>query len=51
MRDDQDGVLSYLLDCERSSGPYLFDALIDAGDGFGIEVEGFVAPEIGGVSG
>jgi heterotetrameric sarcosine oxidase gamma subunit len=51
VRDDQDGVLSYLLHCERSSGQYLFDALIDAGDEFGIEVEGFVAPEMRGVSG
>ncbi|MDQ3588850.1 MAG: hypothetical protein M3392_01165 [Actinomycetota bacterium] len=51
VRDDQDGVLSYLLHCERSSGQYLFDALIDAGDEFGIEVEGFVAPDMRGVSG
>jgi heterotetrameric sarcosine oxidase gamma subunit len=43
-RDDRDGERSYLLHCERSSGQYLFDALIDAGDEFGIEVEGFVAP-------
>jgi heterotetrameric sarcosine oxidase gamma subunit len=50
VRDDQDGVLSYLLHCERSSGQYLFDALIDAGDEFDIEVEGFVAPEMRGVS-
>jgi heterotetrameric sarcosine oxidase gamma subunit len=51
VRDDQDEVLSYLLHCERSSGQYLFDALIDAGDEFGIEVEGFVAPDMRGVSG
>ena len=44
VRDDLDGEQSYLLHCERSSGQYLFDALIDAGDEFGIEVEGFVAP-------
>ncbi len=43
-RGDRDGERSYLLHCERSSGQYLFDALIDAGDEFGIEVEGFVAP-------
>jgi heterotetrameric sarcosine oxidase gamma subunit len=49
VRDDRDGVRSYLLHCERSSGQYLFDALIDAGDEFGIEVEGFVAPEMQGV--
>ena len=46
VRDDQDGERSYLLHCERSSGRYLFDALIDAGDEFGIEVDGFVAPGI-----
>lgn len=44
VRDDRDGERSYLLHCERSSGQYLFDALIDAGDEFGIEVEGFAAP-------
>jgi heterotetrameric sarcosine oxidase gamma subunit len=41
----RDGDRSYLLHCERSSGQYLFDALVDAGDEFGIEVDGFVAPE------
>ena len=51
VRDDQDGVRSYLLHCERSSGQYLFDALIDAGDEFGIEVEGFVASQTQGASG
>ena len=51
VRDDQEGVLSYLLHCERSSGQYLFDALIDAGEEFGIEVEGFVVSEMRGVSG
>ncbi len=49
VRDDRDGERSYLLHCERSSGQYLFDALIDAGDEFGIEVEGFVAPKTQGV--
>jgi heterotetrameric sarcosine oxidase gamma subunit len=51
VRDDRDRERSYLLHCERSSGQYLFDALIDAGDEFGIEVEGFVAPEPQGVRG
>jgi len=31
---------SYLLHCERSSGQYLFDALLDAGKEFGIEKAG-----------
>jgi sarcosine oxidase, subunit gamma len=31
---------SYLLHCERSSGRYLFDVLLDAGTEFGIEVTG-----------
>ena len=44
VRNDRDGERSYLLHCERSSGQYLFDALIDAGDEFGIEVEGFASP-------
>ena len=43
VRDDQDGEVSYLLHCERSSGQYLFGALMDAGEEFGIEVEGFGA--------
>jgi sarcosine oxidase, subunit alpha len=51
VRDDRDGERSYLLHCERSSGRYLFDALIDAGGEFGIEIEGFVAPEMQGVHG
>jgi heterotetrameric sarcosine oxidase gamma subunit len=51
VRDDRDGMRSYLLHCERSSGQYLFDALIDAGGEFGIEVEGFVASEAQGVRG
>jgi heterotetrameric sarcosine oxidase gamma subunit len=48
VRDDRYGERSYLLHCERSSGQYLFDALIDAGDEFGIEVEGLIAPETQG---
>jgi heterotetrameric sarcosine oxidase gamma subunit len=44
VRDDRDGEISYLLHCELSSGQYLFDALIDAGDEFGIGVDGFVDP-------
>jgi heterotetrameric sarcosine oxidase gamma subunit len=44
VRDDRDGEISYLLHCERSSGQYFFDALIDAGHEFGIEVDGFVDP-------
>jgi sarcosine oxidase, subunit alpha len=50
VRDDRDQERSYLLHCERSSGQYLFDALIDAGEEFGIEVEGFVASKIQGVN-
>ncbi len=49
VRDDSGGARSYLLHCERSSGQYLFDALIDAGDEFGIEVDGFVDPGDRGV--
>jgi heterotetrameric sarcosine oxidase gamma subunit len=49
VRDDSGGWRSYLLHCERSSGQYLFDALIDAGHEFGIEVDGFVDPGYRGV--
>ena len=37
-RNDMDGTPSYLIFCDRSFGQYLFDALIDAGDEFGISV-------------
>lgn len=40
VRDDREGVRSYLLHCERSSGQYLFDALADAGRDYGIDVCG-----------
>lgn len=46
VRDDRGGAghsyPSYLLHCERSSGQYLFDVLLDAGAEFGIEVDGFL---------
>ncbi len=42
VRDDFDGTRSYLLHCERSSGQYLFDVLVDAGAEFGLEIAGFV---------
>ena len=35
-RDDVDATASYLIFCDRSFGQYLFDALIDAGDEFGL---------------
>ena len=35
------GSRSYLIMCERSAGQYLFDALLDAGQEFGIDIEGF----------
>ncbi len=39
VRDDTGGVASYLLHCERSSGRYLLDALLDAGAEFGIGLD------------
>jgi len=45
VRDDLNGVPSYLLHCERSSGQYLFDMLLDAGREFAIESDGFCFPE------
>jgi heterotetrameric sarcosine oxidase gamma subunit len=41
IRDDIDSTPSYLLHCETSSGQYLFDTLLDAGDEYGIDVDGF----------
>jgi heterotetrameric sarcosine oxidase gamma subunit len=50
VRDDTmiDGaaVPSYLLHCERSSGQYLFGALVSAGEELGIGVDGFRLPGI-----
>ena len=51
IRDDgpaagQHRVRSYLLHCERSSGQYLFDALLSAGRGLGIEVDGLAGQGI-----
>ncbi len=45
VRDDRDGTSSYLLHCERASGQYLFDALLDAGGEWDIEVDGFTSPQ------
>ena len=46
IRDDVGGAPSYLLHCERSSGRYLFDALLAAGAEFAIEIDGFDPPGI-----
>lgn len=46
VRDDQDTTPSYLLHCETSSGQYLFDALLDAGEEFGVDVDGFTPPGV-----
>lgn len=46
VRDDRAGIRSYLLHCERSSGRYLFGALVSAGEPAGIGVDGFRAPGI-----
>jgi hypothetical protein len=42
VRDDRPGPeRSYLLACDWSFGQYLFDALLDAGGEFGVQVNGF----------
>jgi heterotetrameric sarcosine oxidase gamma subunit len=46
IRDDRGGTPSYLLHCERSSGQYLFGAILRAGAEFGIEIDGFEPPGI-----
>jgi heterotetrameric sarcosine oxidase gamma subunit len=46
VRDDRAAVPSYLLHCERSSGQYLFGALVSAGASLGIGVDGFRLPGI-----
>jgi len=45
IRADRGGVASYLMHCERSSGQYLFDSLLDAGAEFGIDIDGFVVTD------
>jgi len=46
IRDDLPGsIRSYLLHCERSSGQYLFDAMLRAGAEFGVEIDGFRMPD------
>lgn len=42
---DDGSTRSYLLHCERSSGQYLFDAVLRAGAEFGIEIDGFRMPD------
>jgi len=46
VRDDRAGTPSYLMHCERSSGQYLFDSLLSAGESLGLGVDGFTAPGI-----
>jgi heterotetrameric sarcosine oxidase gamma subunit len=46
VRDDDGGVPSYLLHCERSSGQYLAECLLDAGAEFAIDVDAFTPPGI-----
>jgi heterotetrameric sarcosine oxidase gamma subunit len=46
VRDDVDGALSYLCYCERSSGQYLFDVIMDAGGEFGVDPDGYPDTEI-----
>lgn len=45
VRDDEEDARSYLLHCERSYGQYLFDALLDAGGEFGVEVSSFTSDD------
>ena len=46
VRDDLDGVRSYLICSDRSSGQYLFDALADAGAEYSFEQDGYPDKEI-----
>ncbi|MDT7675543.1 MAG: sarcosine oxidase, subunit gamma [Pseudonocardiales bacterium] len=46
VRDDDSGVRSYLLHCERSSGQYLAECLLDAGAEFDIDIDAFTSPGI-----
>jgi heterotetrameric sarcosine oxidase gamma subunit len=46
VRDDLDGIRSYLICSDRSSGQYLFDALADAGAEYSFEQDGYPDKEI-----
>ena len=46
VRDDLDGVRSYLICSDRSSGQYLFDALADAGAEYSLEQDGYPDKEV-----
>lgn len=46
VRDDQGATPSYLLHCETSSGQFLYDSLLDAGEEFGVDIDGFTPPGI-----
>jgi heterotetrameric sarcosine oxidase gamma subunit len=46
VRDDRAGTRSYLMHCERSSGQYLFDSLVSAGEPLGLGIDGFTAAGI-----
>ena len=46
VRDDLEEELSFLCYCERSSGQYLFDVLLDAGAEFAVDVDGYPEKEI-----
>jgi heterotetrameric sarcosine oxidase gamma subunit len=46
VRDDLGPERSYLIESDRSSGQYLFDAIRDAGAEFAIEVDGYPDKEI-----
>jgi heterotetrameric sarcosine oxidase gamma subunit len=43
VRDDRDGINSYLLHCERSSGQFLVNSLVDDGAEFGLSIHGYVS--------
>ena len=46
LADGPERTRSYLLHCERSSGQYLFGALVSAGESLGVGVDGFRLPGI-----
>jgi len=47
VRDDTEGVRSYLIHSDRSAGQYLFDTLVGVGAELGLEVDGFPSAEGG----
>jgi len=44
IRDDRNGVRSFLVHCDRPYGQHMFDSLLDSGTELGVGTDGLVSP-------